>query len=410
MGTSSRSAVVIGGGITGTLVGHALAREGWKVSLLEAAHVGAGSSSRTAAGIRQQFSTRETVIGMQYSVQFYSRWAEEMGGELSPIQQKGYLFLFNEEEAFQKARSRTVAQQSWGLEEVEAIEAADLVKRFSFLDTDSIVGGTWCPTDGFLRPEAIYNDAAAALRQRGGVLLQNAPVMEARHKGGRLVAVRSAKGWHEADLFVDCTNAWTRKLGRILGAEDLPVSALKRYLWFIQRGEAWSAEDMAKMPLVVAPGGAYCRPENLNSMMVGWAHDAADEALDFNFEDQDHIEAAFFHRSGTEAKPFEAWMQLAESIPPLVDFAGISSTASGFYASTPDHNPFLDFDPRIPNLLRLVGFSGHGAMFGPFTAAIATALAEAGKALDSVEIATGRAELAAFRIHRAFKNHEQMVI
>lgn len=410
MGTASRKVVVIGGGITGTLVAHALQQTGWQVNLLEAAHVGAGSSSRTAAGIRQQFSTRETVLGMQYSVQFYARWQEEMGGEISPIQQNGYLFLFDDDTAFQEARTRTVSQQSWGLVEVEALDSSELQQRFSFVDPSAVVGGTWCPTDGFLRPEAIYNDAAAALRANGGVIHQNAKVIGARHQGERLVAVESSKGWHEADLFIDCTNAWTRKLSPLIGAQDLPVAALKRYLWFIDRGAAWSKEDMDKMPLVIAPSGAYCRPENPQSMLVGWAHQAPDQAPDFSFEDQDEIEPDFFHRSGTDARPFEAWMELAQCIEPLGEFAGISSTTAGFYGSTPDHNPFLDFDQQIPNLMRLVGFSGHGAMFGPFTAAVAVALAEAEKQLDSVEIATGRADLKAFQVNRNFENHEQMVI
>lgn len=410
MRRSSRKVVVIGGGITGSLVGHALRQAGWQVCILEAAHMGAGSSSRTAAGIRQQFSTRETVIGMQYSTQFYSRWREEIGGDLSPIQQNGYLFLFNSEESFQEARTRSLSQQSWGLVEVEALEKAPLREQFPFVEGENIVGGTWCPTDGFLRPEMIYNDAAEALRRDGGEIHQNSPVVEARHQGGKLTAVRTPKGWHEADLFVDCTNAWTRKLSPILQAEDLPVAALKRYLWFIDRGEAWSETEMAKMPLVVAPDGAYCRPENKNSMLVGWAHNTRDEAPAFAFEDQDFIESDFFHRTGTDTRPYEAWMSLAEAIGPLGDFAGISATTAGFYGSTPDHNPFLDFDPRIPNLMRLVGFSGHGAMFGPFTAAIATALAETGTSLNDIEISTGRADLSAFQIKRDFNNHEQMVI
>ena len=45
-----RRAVIIGGGITGALTARDLAEAGWQVVMLEGAHIGAGSSSRTAAG------------------------------------------------------------------------------------------------------------------------------------------------------------------------------------------------------------------------------------------------------------------------------------------------------------------------------------------------------------------------
>ena len=62
--------VIIGAGITGALCAWRFQAAGWQVTVLEAQHIGAGSSSRTAAGIRQQFSTPETVLGMRYAVDF----------------------------------------------------------------------------------------------------------------------------------------------------------------------------------------------------------------------------------------------------------------------------------------------------------------------------------------------------
>ncbi len=410
MAPPSRRAVVIGGGITGTLAAHALLRAGWAVTLTEAAHIGAGSSSRTAAGIRQQFSTRETVIGMRYAARFYREWTERIGGPLSPIQPSGYLFLYDEAERWRRARLRAARQRSWGLTEVEDLEAGELAERFDFVDGGAVLGGTWCPSDGFLRPEAIYNDAAAALRAGGGHILQGAPVIAASRAGGRLIAVRTPKGVLEGDLFVDCTNAWTRRLAPILGASALPVAAYKRYLWFIERGDAVSPETLLGMPLTITPSGAYCRPENAGSLLVGRAHPARDESASFTYEDQDRIEPEFFHRSGTEARPYAAWLALAEVLPPVGALAGVSATTSGYYGSTPDHNPFLDYDPAVPNLLRLVGFSGHGAMFGPFTGLVAAALAEAGGPLDAVAIDGERVSLGAFRIGRGTGGGEVMVI
>ena len=402
-------AVVIGGGITGTLSALELRRRGWDVVLLEGQHVGAGSSSCTAAGIRQQFSTRETVFGMRYSVDYYRRWSELVGGGGEPIQQNGYLFLIDDEEAWTSARARVEDQKRWGLSDVEALDPAEVVERFRFVDGDAIQGGTWCPSDGFLRPEVVYNDAAAALRAEGGELRQNAEVTGSCSAGGRLSAVETTKGVVEGDVFLDCTNAWTRRVGALLGATPLPVAALKRYLWFFERGGPMSSAELLAMPLTIAPSGAYCRPENSASLMVGWKHEADDVSSSFSYEDQDGVEAEFSHKSGVDARPYDAWMALAEALPPIGEFAGIAATTAGFYGTTPDHNPFLDLDPAVENLVRLVGFSGHGAMFGPFTARVAVELAE-GRNPSSVELFGEPVALDAFRIGRAFSDSESMVI
>src|SRR6187431_1124764 len=123
----SKSAVVIGAGITGTLTGHSLRQAGWDVTILEAQAVGAGSSSRTAAGIRQQFSTPETVLGMRYAVDFYRRFREEVGGDTVPIVQNGYLFLYALQEDWDAAKYRVQMQQACGLDEVAALEIDALV-------------------------------------------------------------------------------------------------------------------------------------------------------------------------------------------------------------------------------------------------------------------------------------------
>ncbi|MCB9781027.1 MAG: FAD-binding oxidoreductase [Alphaproteobacteria bacterium] len=404
----AQRAVIVGGGITGALVAWSLQRDGWQVTVLEGAHVGAGSSSRTAAGIRQQFSTPETVIGMRYSVDFYRRFPELVGGP-SPLVENGYLFLLEGDDAVVQARQRVAMQRECGLDDVELLDPAETVARFPWVDGERISGATWCPSDGFLRPELVYNEAIDAVRAAGGAVRQGAPVVEGRHQGGRLQAVRAGADWHEGDLFVDATNAWSPRLADALGAVRLPVVPLKRFLWFIERSEALSADAMAAMPLVITPPGAYCRPENSERLLTGFAMDLPPEP-DFSYEDQDVVPAAFSHRSGTDSHAFEAWLTLAEYLPPVGELAGIAATTSGFYGTTPDHNPFLGFDPVLGNLLRLVGFSGHGAMFGPFTAAVASALATAGRDLSEVQVLGRTASLRPFALGRSFRHGEQMVI
>lgn len=402
-----RAAVVIGAGIIGTLTGYRLARAGWRVTVLEGRHVGAGSSSRTAAGIRQQFSTPETVLGMRFSVDFYKHFPERVGGSTVPIVQSGYLFLLDGDTA--AAARRVQVQRDCGLAEVELLTPVETAHRFPFVDPDAIVGATWCPSDGFLRPEVVYNEAADALRALGGVIVQNAPVLQARSQGGRLVEVMAGGAWRGAELFVDATNAWSPRLAEVLGATPLPVQPLKRYLWFLQRAGAMSPEALLGMPLVITPGGAYCRPESSESLLAGYAHNAAAEPA-FSYEDQDRVEPEFSHKSGPESRAFGTWLELAEHLPPIGEFAGVTATTSGYYGVSPDHNPFLGYDPLLSNLLHLVGFSGHGAMFGPFAAELALAMAEAGRDLSEIEVLGRKVSLAPFSLDRSYAHSEALVI
>jgi len=400
--------VIIGAGITGILTARELLLDGWEVTVLEASHVGAGSSSRTAAGIRQQFSTRGTVLGMRYCVAFYQRFAQEVLGGTSPIVQNGYLFLHDDEARWAEAKVLAAMQREAGLD-VELFEGDELHGRFDWVAPEGLVGGSYCPTDGFLLPHLVYNDGSRRVRELGGAIRQRTPVIDYTADGDRIREVLTPKGAFGADLFIDATNAWTRRLAGVLDAEMLQVDPLKRYLWFLQRGGDMSADTLSTLPLVISPQGGYCRPENRDSMMMGKKHDTSPQ-LDFTYEDQDEVEAHYAHDGGVDAQPYELWAEMAACIPALEDFDGLTATTGGFYGTTPDHNPFLGFDRKRPNLMRLVGFSGHGAMMGPFTAAVARALATAGTEVDHVELDGQRIDLAAFRIGRSYDHSEAMVI
>ncbi len=407
---ADRKAVLIGGGITGALTAAELAARGWDVTLLEARHIGAGSSSRTAAGIRQQFSTPGTVRAMRYSVRFYKQFAGWSGQGNGAIVQNGYLFLYDDEEAWLEAVARIGVQRVAGLREVEALPRKELLAVFPWACGEGIIGGTFCPTDGFLHPDVIYNDAIARARELGVEVMQKAPVTGALRSNAKLIGVQTSKGLVAGDVFIDCTNAWTRRTARILGAEELQVDPLKRYIWFLKRGGPMTSATLSTMPLCIAPSGAYFRPENPESLLMGKKHNTPPH-LDFDYEDQDIIERGFDPKEGLDTHPYDIWAEVAEAVPDIGEYDGITATTCGYYATTPDHNPFLGYDRQLHNLIRLVGFSGHGAMMGPFNAAVGVALAETGCELESLSLDGGEpVKLEPFRIGRRFEYSEAMVI
>jgi len=405
--------VVVGAGITGALTAYELLQAGVRVTVVEAWEKGAGSSSRSAACIRQQWGTPATVRGMRYSVRFYGRMREQFGfpeGTAEVMVPNGYLFLHTDPDRWQTALANVSMQQAAGLAEVEALAPGAVAERFPQVDASALQGATFCPTDGFLRPDVIYGEGFRAVEEAGGVVRQHWEVSEGVTDGqGRLIGVRNDDGDEVlADLVVNATNAWAPRLSEKLGGSSLPIEALKRYLYFVHRSGV-DAADMLGWPMTITPSRAYCRPENGDQLLAGWAHTTQSEP-EFDWADQDRIEPPFFHKSGLDNYGFRLWMELAEAMPAIGEFSGIEATTAGFYAVTPDHNPILGFDPQQPGLLHAAGFSGHGAMLGPFTAAAIAQMALAGRTLRTVMLDDEEVDLTDLLIGRDYSHAEGMVI
>jgi len=410
--------VIIGAGITGALTAHALLEAGVAVTVLEAREKGSGSSSRSAACIRQQFSTPATVRAMVHSVRYFETFAERMGsapGDGQALVQNGYLFLHSKSgegpDRWARAQATVAMQQTNGLSDVETLSPGALAERFPHVDASALSGATFCPTDGFLHPDVVYMEGFRRVEELGGVLRQNCPVMDGVFDtSGRLSAVRTAAGEEfAADIFINATNAWAPRLSKRLGGVELPINPLKRYLYFVHRGGNVTGDELNNWPMTITPSRAYCRPENADQLLAGWAH-AAEPEPEFAWTDQDLIEPPFFHKSGLDNYGFQLWMQLAEALPAVGEFSGIEATTAGYYAVTPDHNPILGFDPKQPALMHAAGFSGHGAMMGPFTASVTTQMALAGETLPQVDIDGSAVDISDLLVGRTFAKGEGMVI
>src|SRR5437588_1165302 len=162
--SSDEHVVIIGGGATSALIAVRLAERGFHVTVLEKAQVGNGSSSRSAAGIRAQFSTEETVVGMQYSEWWYSHFHDLLHSpadvrQQPVMRQNGYLFLYEDPDVvpawqsrrrqelariWQHAQAAAAMQQRLGLP-VEVLSPQHVYERWPHLVPDRLLGATWCP-------------------------------------------------------------------------------------------------------------------------------------------------------------------------------------------------------------------------------------------------------------------------
>lgn len=409
-----KEVVIIGAGVTGVLSAWELARAGHKVTILEARKIGNGSSSRSAACIRQQFSTPSTVRGMRYCVRFYTMWNSLFEDSMSPIVQNGYLFLKDYSTNVEAVQATVAMQREAGLAEVEWLSREQIDEKFSYLETTGIVGATWCPTDGFLHPYIIYNDGAEAAKKLGVTIAQDAEIASVVSSGGIVTTVITADSRSfSGDVFVNAAGAWSSSVSVRLGGANLDIKARRRYLYFIkgpkQEKFGLTPDNLPHVPMTITPRGCYLRPDSQTQLILGWAHHV--KAVLPQFDDQDAVDAGFGHREFGgygDAVRKEAGAYL----PAILELGPLTATTAGFYEDTPDHNPFIGYDPIVPNLIHVAGFSGHGLMHAPFSARIVAHLIVENRNLDGMELPLGLGivDLTPYRIDREPTNGESMVI
>ena len=434
---STEHVVVIGGGATGALIAVGLAERGFRVTVVEKALLGNGSSSRSAAGIRAQFSTEETVIGMQYSQWWYSHFHDLLQSPPEVCEQpvmclNGYLFLYeapNAVPAWQPRRRQELAriwqhaqvaakmQQRTGLP-VEVLTPQVVHERWPHLLADRLIGATWCPTDGFLLPHMIYSEGFRRAKELGVQVQQQTEVLGAMLHAGRIRALITSQGTIEADWFVNATNAWAARLSPRVGGMILPISPLKRFLYFLKPSHPVMDEaTWRQLPMTIygvgSHRGAHSRPEH-DLLLLAWAHETEPED-NFDDTDQDRIDPPFRHDNGIDNYGYAILAQVEEFSPLLANAGGLVATTSGFYATTPDANPLIGFDTQQQNLIHVVGFSGHGLMHSPISALVVVALltgeAEHGHVRLPPPFDSATIDLDTFAPGRAFeKSHKEELV
>lgn len=412
-GVGKERIIIVGGGVTGILSAWELVNRGYKVTVVEARTIGSGSSSRSAACIRQQFSTPSTVKGMIYSIQFYKCWKDNFGQAESPLKQNGYLFLKDYQINPEEVKETVRMQKESGLSDVEWLQVTDIEERLPYLETTGLIGATWCPSDGFLLPHIVYQDGAEAAKVLGVRIIQNQEVIEAKKDPDRLNKIKIASGEElEADIFINATNAWGKHVSELFGGYNLDIKPRRRYLYFLpgladgQEAYNLNSSDLPSVPMTITPRGCYFRPDN-KQLMMGWLHYT--KFLTPTFDNQDDIEPGY----GKGLREYGAAVrkEVTTYLPAAEEMGRIQAVTAGFYGDSPDHNPFIGYDPEVSNLIHVAGFSGHGLMHAPFSARIVAELVGARVDLAKVILPElGEVDVSPYWIAREFSHSEGMVI
>src|SRR5258705_626243 len=154
--TETAEVVIIGSGIVGSSVAYHLAEQGCtNVLVIEReAHQGKGSTGKSMGGVRAQFSTPVNIQMSRYSIDFFSRF-DEVVGHPADYRPHGYLFCATNERHLEYLKANRELQTSLGVSNVDLVSRKEIAKFVPQLRLDDILGGTFCPRDGFVDPHSV---------------------------------------------------------------------------------------------------------------------------------------------------------------------------------------------------------------------------------------------------------------
>ncbi|NIS74623.1 MAG: FAD-dependent oxidoreductase, partial [Deltaproteobacteria bacterium] len=98
----------------------------------------------------------------------------------------------------------------------------EVKKGWPFLNTEDVLGGAFCDTDGYAGPYEVTEGIARGARRHGVEILQNTEVTSIEVERDRIVSVTTNVGRIETPIVVNAAGPYAANVGRMAEIE-VPV-------------------------------------------------------------------------------------------------------------------------------------------------------------------------------------------
>src|SRR6202790_3335449 len=219
----SADVVIIGAGIVGSSIAFHLTEAGVKNVLVieRETRQGLGSTGKSMGGVRAQFTPDVNIQMSLYSIPFLNRF-EEATGYPSGYKPHGYLFMATSDTHLDYLRTNFARQKALGLKDIQWLQPDDIRKVLPQLRSDDIIGGTFCPTDGFVDPNSVMTGFMARACEQGATLWRGVEVIGIDVERGEVARVKTTNGSVATRTIVNAAGPWAAGVARMAGAE-LPI-------------------------------------------------------------------------------------------------------------------------------------------------------------------------------------------
>jgi glycine/D-amino acid oxidase-like deaminating enzyme len=343
----SYDAIVVGAGISGAATAYHLRKAGAKTLLVERGAPAGGGTGKSAAIIRQSYSTPLLIRLAHASITMFANARAELGKDAGFVQD-GYCFVVSQD-MLEGAKKNVAMQRRLGIVN-EWSEGRGFPEHLPEINPAGIAGIVYEPHGGYADPVQATEAYVDAFNNLGGELRARTPARRLVRQGDRIAGVELDSGDVSADVVVNAAGPWAKPLAESAGL-TLPLRAVREQdtVWQIPAGR-----NAPKTSISMGVDACYYRPLGQGRFIIGrgfpkdyvdvdpYNYKASADAV-FIDDVQSRVERRF---------PAFAGMKLIEAYAALYDV-------------TPDWYPFVGPRLGIAGYADFCGGSGHGFKIAP---------------------------------------------
>lgn len=340
--SNNSDVLVVGAGGIGCSIARELAERGaGKVTVVDRATAGAGSTSKAAGGLREQFSTEINIRFSQLSMPTFRNAQETLGGSIA-YEETGYIFLARSA-AQAKAFQRNVQLQRTLGVDAHWMSPDELERNWPYLQLDGVAAGSWCPTDALIDQVAYMNLLAQRTRAAGVEIREHVTVTGLLAEGDRVTGVETEDGPIHAGVVVLAAGVWSPAIAASIGI-DLPVAANRR--------EIFTSSPVDTLPRDMP----FIADFDIASYVRRDAH---------GFRMSGRLVADTTREAPVDMAGGPPTLEWATTLIPGLAGSQITGGWSGLTEVSPDHHALIGPVESHSGLIVATGFSGHGLMHAP---------------------------------------------
>jgi sarcosine oxidase subunit beta len=340
--------IVVGAGITGASTAYHLTQRGvGRVLMLERAEPAGGGTGKSAAIVRQHYSTPLMARLAKASVDMLAAMPKELGASGGYVA-SGYHFLAPPP-LWAAAEKNAAMQRQCGVR-TERVEPGQWAERLSWLNPEGVAGILFEPEGGYADPIATTEAYVAAFKSKGGELRTKTPVRGLLREGDAIAGVLLDEGPIAAGAVVNAAGTWAHFLARGAGIE-MQLRTVR------EQDTVWEARPGRPIPpgsVSNAVDAIYIRPLGERRYVVGRGFP------------KDYVDVDPYNFKETADDDFVADVQarMERRVP---GFAGarLIHAYAALYDVTVDWYPYIGPRRGLKGYYDACGGSGHGFKIGP---------------------------------------------